>query len=216
MTLIKLSDGKTMDVRKVLCVGKNYAEHIKEMSSSMPSKPVFFLKPSTSITQEKKVELPRNIGTIHHEVELAIVLGEGGKNIGEEEALSKVWGYGVLLDITARDLQSVAKNKGQPWTISKGYDGFAPMSIPVPKNQVGSIGELAISLEVNGQKRQSGNTRDMLFKPSYLISWISKVMTLEKGDIIATGTPAGVGPVEPGDKVAARIERVGEIEIEFL
>ena len=206
---------------KVLCVGRNYRAHAEELGNPVPREPVLFLKPSTSLVPGGgRVVLPRGIGTIHHEVELAVVIGgpgvgEGVKDVPREKALDCVLGYAVMLDLTARELQSEAKSKGLPWSVSKGYDGFAPISNIVPVEKVQDPQTLNIRLEVNGEMRQHGNTRQMLFPIAELISRASKIMTLEEGDIIATGTPEGVGPVAPGDKVLACIEGVGELEVSF-
>ncbi|MCI0497765.1 MAG: fumarylacetoacetate hydrolase family protein, partial [Thermoplasmata archaeon] len=149
---------------------------------------------------------------VHHEVELAVVMGKGGRHIPAEKALDDVLGYAVLLDITARDIQDRLKAQRLPWAYAKGWDTFAPISTVAPRDEVGDPGDLRISLSVNGEVRQGSSTRYLLFSVAEIISFISGFMTLRRGDIIATGTPEGVGPIVPGDRVHAEIERVGKLD----
>jgi 2-keto-4-pentenoate hydratase/2-oxohepta-3-ene-1,7-dioic acid hydratase in catechol pathway len=151
---------------------------------------------------------------VHHEVELAAIIGKGGKDIPLEEALSHVMGYTILLDITARDLQDKYIAEGRPWSIAKGFDTFAPMKLDiVPSEQIPDPDNLAISLTVNGKVRQNSSTKNMIFSVAEQISAISKITTLERGDVIATGTPEGVGPIEDGDELFASIESVGTLRV---
>ncbi len=197
---------------KIVCVGQNYREHIREMRSEEPSEPVLFLKPSTSlIANGEAILVPEGVGTVHHEVELALVIGTTAKDVSVGDALGHVRAAAVFNDVTARDLQTKARNAGLPWALAKGMDTFAPMSEPVPISEVGDLGSLELELRVNGELRQKGNTSQMIFRPSELISYISRFMTLEPGDVIATGTPSGVGPLLPGDEVEARIGGVGRL-----
>jgi len=199
---------------KILAVGRNYAAHNVEMGTAPDSPPVFFLKPPSALLRGGgRVVLPRGAGEMHHEVELVAVIGAAGKAIGEEQALDHVLGYAVGLDLTLRDLQTAAKERGEPWTLAKGFDGSAPISEMVPAGEVGDPSGLAIRLDVNGRTRQSGNTSQMLRGVPRLIADLSKWMTLERGDLIFTGTPSGVGPVRDGDLLEARIDRVGTLRV---
>jgi len=182
------------------------------MRSDEPAEPVLFLKPSTSlISNGEAILIPEGIGMVHHEVELALIIGKNGKGIPEKDALSHVSHVAVFNDVTARDLQTTARKAGLPWALAKGMDTFAPLSEPVPLDQVPDIHSLDLELRVNGEPRQKGNTAQMIFPPERLISYISKFMTLETGDVIATGTPSGVGPLGPGDTVEAVVHGVGKL-----
>jgi 2-keto-4-pentenoate hydratase/2-oxohepta-3-ene-1,7-dioic acid hydratase in catechol pathway len=193
-------------VPKILCIGRNYAEHAKEMKAEIPAAPVFFLKPSTALVADGGVvKIPPISKDMHHEVELTVLLGKGGANIPESEARSHVAGFGVGLDMTLRDVQSEAKKKGLPWALAKGFDTSAPVSEFVPADRVPSVPALALELTVNGQTRQRGALSDLLFPVEKLIAYLSQFITLEAGDIIFTGTPEGVAQVVPGDRMEARL-----------
>lgn len=197
---------------KIVCVGQNYREHIREMRSDEPSEPVLFLKPSTALIADgEAILIPDGIGMVHHEVELALIVGKGGKGISERDALAHISHVSVLNDVTARDIQSAARKAGLPWALAKGMDTFAPLGERVPLDIVPDIHSLDLELRVNGELRQKGNTAQMIFPPERLISYISRFMTLEPGDIIATGTPSGVGPLSPGDVVKATVHGVGTV-----
>lgn len=197
---------------KIVCVGQNYREHIREMRSDEPTEPVLFLKPSTALISDgQAILIPEGIGTVHHEVELALIVGKGGKDITERDALSHISHVSVLNDVTARDVQSAARKAGLPWALAKGMDTFAPLGEHVPLDRVPDIHSLDLQLRVNGELRQKGNTAQMIFPPERLISYISRFMTLEPGDVIATGTPSGVGPLRPGDVVEATVQGVGRL-----
>jgi acylpyruvate hydrolase len=197
---------------KIVCIGQNYREHIKELKGEEPKEPVIFLKPSSALIADGEViQVPEGIGRVDHEVELALVMGTKGKDIPVERALDHVMAVAVFNDITARDVQSTYRKAGLPWALSKGMDTFAPMSTPVPLDRVGGLGHLDLELRVNGELRQKGNTEQMIFSPEELIAFISHFMRLEPGDIIATGTPSGVGPIRPGDLVEASIVGVGSL-----
>jgi len=201
---------------KIIALAKNYAEHAREMESDVPKKPVFFLKPpSALIGPGEPIILPRMSRRVDHEVELAVIIGKRAKRIPAEKAMDYVLGYTILLDITVRDLQAEARKK-TPWTIAKGFDTFAPVGPRIVDRRELNIADLEIGLKVNGQLRQLGRTSEMVFKVPELIEYISSVMTLEPGDIIATGTPAGVGPLRHGDKVEAWIEGIGKVEFDVL
>ncbi|ASJ01965.1 acylpyruvase [Thermococcus profundus] len=202
---------------KIVALAKNYEEHAKEMKSDVPEKPVFFLKPpSALIGPGDPIILPRMSKRVDHEVELAVIIGKRTKRVPAEKAMDYVIGYTIMLDITARDLQAEARKKGLPWTIAKGFDTFAPVGPRVVDKRELKIDDLEIGLKVNGELRQLGRTSEMVFKVPELIEYISSVMTLEPGDIIATGTPAGVGPLRHGDHVEAWIEGIGKVEFDVL
>lgn len=202
---------------KIICLGRNYAEHAKELGHEVPKEPVIFLKPpSALIGPNQTIILPRKSKEIHHEVELAVIIGKRGKNIPREKAMDYILGYTILLDITARDLQWEAKRKGLPWTVAKGFDTFAPIGPRVVPKEELNPSNLEIGLKVNGEVRQLSRTSRMIFKIPEIIEYISSIMTLEKGDIIATGTPEGVGPLRHGDIVEAWIEGIGTLKEEVL
>lgn len=190
---------------KIICVGKNYFEHRKEMGDALSSnEPVIFIKPNSAIVQnKKKIFVPKELGLLHHEVELCFMLGKKNKIIG----------YAAGLDLTLRDRQSAAKRAGEPWTLAKGFNNAAPLGKFVPAGKVKNPLFLKIELFVNGVLRQSGNAMDMIYKPAGLISFVSRFMTLEEGDIFMTGTPAGVGPLCNGDLVDAKITGIPGLSI---
>ncbi len=197
---------------KIVCVGQNYREHIREMRSDEPTEPVLFLKPPTSLISDgEAILVPEGIGMVHHEVELALIIGKGGKDVPEKDALSHVSHLAVFNDVTARDVQTAARKAGLPWALAKGMDTFAPLGETVPLDQAPDIHSLDLELRVNGELRQKGNTAQMIFPPEKLIAYISRFMTLEPGDVIATGTPSGVGPLQPGDMVEALVLGVGKL-----
>jgi 5-carboxymethyl-2-hydroxymuconate isomerase len=178
---------------------------------------VIFLKPATAIVHDGgEVQLPEGAGEVHHEVELVIAIGKSGREIAEEDALDHVLGYAVGLDMTLRDMQGRAKERGEPWSLAKGFDGSAPLSPIVPRSEVGDGSGLKIALEVNGERRQEASTSQMLRSVAELIAQASKLMTLERGDLIYTGTPAGVGPVKAGDVLKAEIEKVGSLVVSVV
>ncbi|AIF68520.1 acylpyruvase [Palaeococcus pacificus DY20341] len=202
---------------KVICLGRNYEEHAKELGHEVPQEPVIFLKPPSSlIGPDKTIILPRKSKEVHHEVELAVIIGKRGKNIPKTKAMDYVLGYTVFMDITARDLQWEAKKKGLPWTLAKGFDTFAPIGPRIVDKREIDVSDLEIGLKVNGEVRQLSRTSKMIFKIDEIISYVSSIMTLEKGDIIATGTPEGVGPLRHGDVVEAWIEGIGVLKEEVL
>ena len=206
--------GPTLRVGKILCVGRNYPEHAREMKAEVPKEPVVFIKPATAIVQTGgSVELPPYSHDVHHEVELVVVIGNGGRNIPRTSAIDHVAGYAVGLDMTLRDVQADAKKKGLPWTVAKGFDTSAPLSHAAEKLAVPDPGNLSFSLAVNKEVRQRGNTRDMIFPVDALIAYLSGVFTLEPGDLIFTGTPEGVGPVRHGDLLTAELETLTRLEV---
>lgn len=202
---------------KIICLLRNYAKHAQELKNPLPGGVVFFLKPPSSIlinspNENKFIEIPSHCNC-DHEVELVAVIGKRGRDIQETEALDFVKGYTLALDITARNLQMNAKTNGHPWTESKGYDTFCPISeVLIPKDEI-DISKTEIYLKVNGEIRQQGKTSEMIYTVPEIISALSKIMTLEEDDLILTGTPAGVGRLLPGDIVHAGIK--DSIEMKF-
>ncbi|CAD6503962.1 BgTH12-05704 [Blumeria graminis f. sp. triticale] len=196
---------------KVVCVGRNYADHIAELNSTRPKYPLFFLKPPSTILLpgEGPVLRPRGV-TLHHEVELALVMGKRVKDLDQNDtqgALDAIGGYALCIDMTARNVQSAAIAKGLPWTTCKGFDTFLPTSSFIPKSAIPDPHNVELFLRINNepQPRQCDSTRLFLFQIPQVLAAISSVFTLEKGDIIITGTPKGVGPVVPGDTMYAGI-----------
>jgi len=204
-----LHTGERIPVGKIICVGRNYREHAREMKSEVGEDPILFIKPSTAIIQSgDEIVMPPFSRELHHEVEFVILIGREGKNIPPESAYEYVFGYGVGLDMTLRDVQRESKKLGLPWSVAKGFDTSAPISDIVPKDRMGPPQNVSFSLTVNGQLRQRGTTRDMVFGIDVLLSYISKVFTLERGDVIFTGTPEGVATVKPGDTLTAQLEEL--------
>ena len=192
--------------RKIICVGRNYAAHAKEHDAEIPEVPMIFLKPPTSLIGHKQqIILPPQSAQVEHEAELAVVIGTQGRWIKPEDALSHVFGYTIANDVTARDLQ---RSDGQ-WTRGKGFDTFCPIG-PWIETEFDPTDAL-ITCHVNGDMRQMASTRDMIFPARNIIAFASSVMTLEQGDLILTGTPAGVGPLNPGDTVEISIEGLGTL-----
>lgn len=187
--------------KKIVAIGRNYSDHIKELNNAKTKEPFFFLKPTTSyLPTGGKVEIPRGI-IAHHEVELGLVIGKGGRDISQDAAESHIAGYALAVDMTARNMQDEVKKKGLPWSAVKGFDTFTPIGSFIPKSSVSDAHDLTLSLKINGAIKQNGTTGDMIFRIPRLIEHISSIVTLEEGDLILTGTPSGVGPVNPGDSI---------------
>jgi len=198
--------GERLPVGKIVAAGSNYAKHAKEMGSPRPEQPVLFLKPSTSIIHEgQAIVFPKVGRLLHHEVELGLVISSRCKDVQPANALDHVLGYLLALDLTLRDLQADAKKLGLPWATAKGFDGACPVSDVVTLEDRGVLLDLTLELSVNSEVRQHGNTGDMLWTPEELVTTASRYFTLERGDVLLTGTPEGVGPLTPGDTVEARL-----------
>ena len=192
---------------KILCIGRNYADHISELNNERPSEPVIFLKPDTAILKDNEPFYhPDFSNDIHYEVEIVLKINKVGKNIEAKFAHKYYDEIGIGIDFTARDLQTKLKEKGLPWEKAKAFDGSAPISGFIKKTNFGDLGNLKFHLEINGDSRQNGNTNMMLWNFDEIIAEISKYFTLKTGDLIFTGTPAGVGKVYIGDKLTAFIE----------
>lgn len=192
---------------KIICVGRNYVEHIQELNNEQPDDPVIFLKPETAIPlKNEPFFYPEFSHDVHYEVEILVKINRVGKNIDEKFAPKYYDEIGIGIDFTARDVQSRLKAKGLPWELAKGFNGSAPVSGFVPKTDFSDLQNLNFRLDVNGEARQLGNTQLMLFKIDYLIAFVSRYFLLQQGDILFTGTPKGVGPVQPGDRLTAYIE----------
>lgn len=216
--LIPVQDGRQFPVHRLYCVGRNYAEHAVEMGATGREPPFFFLKPADALLpvaegQTGEMAYPSLTRNLHHEVELVVALGQGGRNIPAEQAVRCIWGYAVGLDMTRRDLQNDMKKQGRPWEIGKAFEQSAPIG---PLHAIERTGELrrgAIRLAVNGQQRQQGDLADLIWSVSETIAVLSQAWTLAPGDLIYTGTPAGVGAVQPGDVMTAHIDGLGELRV---
>ena len=206
---------ETISPTKIICLGRNYRKHAEELGNVVPDKPIIFLKPPSSLIVEgEKIILPSQSQDVHHEVELGVVIGKAGRNISRSEAEGHILGYCIFLDITARDIHKEETKRGAPWSLAKGFDTFAPVSQVVRRAELAHPENLVIRLWVNEEIRQDSNTRYMIFGIGEIIEYISSYMTLEAGDIIATGTPEGVGPIRKMDVVTAEIEGIGKVRFE--
>jgi len=215
------ADGALFPVRRIYCVGRNYAEHAIEMGHTGREAPFFFMKPADAVLPLEGGELPP-VGTmyypsltksLHHEVELVVALGKGGRNIQPENALEHVWGYAVGIDMTRRDLQNEMKKQGRPWSIAKGFEQSAPISPIKPAALCEITAGTRITLDVNGSLRQDSVLGKMIWSVSEIIAHLSTAWTLAPGDLIFTGTPEGVNAVVRGDMLTARVDGVGALRL---
>lgn len=191
-------------VNHIYCIGRNYVAHALELNNPIPDQPVIFTKPSTSIIFDGgTVQIPGFTKDVHHETEVVVAIGKKGKNIPVGQAASHIAGYGIGIDVTARDIQNQLKAKAHPWDIAKGLDTFAPISAFVPAEKIADDKNLVLELRVNGELRQSGTTAHMIFPIDVLISKLSDYFTLQPGDLIFTGTPEGVAQIKAGDSLHA-------------
>jgi len=209
-------DGSTAlyPVRRIYCVGRNYAEHAREMGHDPTREaPFFFQKAFDSLVTGDALPYPPATEDLHHEIELVVALGSGGRDIAVADALSHVYGYAVGLDMTRRDLQAQAKKQGRPWSAGKAYDHATPCSAIVPAEAVGHPGKGAIGLKVNGEVRQQGDLADLIWSVPEIIASLSALFELKAGDLIYTGTPSGVGPVQRGDRLEGWVDGVGTLAL---
>lgn len=199
-------------VHRIYCVGRNYAEHAREMGAAVErGTPMFFMKPADALVIDgADVPYPPITQDLHHEVEMVLALGRGGRDLDAAAALDCVWGYGVGLDLTRRDLQAAAKAKGHPWDVAKGFDASAPISSLRAVSDIGHPRAARLRLTVNGALRQEGDIADMLFGVADIVRELSKLFTLMPGDLVYTGTPAGVAALQRGDAFVATLDGVGE------
>jgi fumarylpyruvate hydrolase len=208
-------------VHRIYCVGRNYEDHAKEMGFTGREPPFFFMKPADALVvappgETVNLEYPSLTHDLHHEIELVVAIGLGGRGIKASEASNHIFGYAVGLDMTRRDLQADMKKQGRPWCIGKAFDHSAPIGAIVPAAQVGSIGDAAISLSVNGTVRQSSRIAKLIWSIAETIEHLSSAWALQPGDLIYTGTPEGVGAVQPGDVMVGAITGLPELSIRVV
>lgn len=218
-TVPLLGSSQVFPVHRIYCVGRNYSDHVQEMGGDPREEPpIFFSKPADAIVIENMpVNYPQATADLHHEVELVVALAGGGKSISQERALDCVFGYAVGVDLTRRDLQAAAKKGGKPWDVAKGFDQSAPISAINPiSNLVQHPVAAEISLQVNGEVRQQANINAMIWSVAEVIAELSRFYELRAGDLIFTGTPAGVAAISAGDNVRAEIEKVGVLEFALV
>ena len=214
---IPVASSGQFPVRRIYCIGRNYAAHAVEMGHD-PSResPFFFQKNSNNLDPSGKFPYPPHSTDVHHEVELVVALKSGGTNIPLDKALDHVWGYAVGLDMTRRDLQGEAKKLGRPWEIAKAFERSAPVGPLRPVSETGHMTQGRIALKLNGALKQEGDMNQMIWKVPEMISYLSEYFELAAGDVIMSGTPSGVGPVVKGDKMEAMIEGLGSLEVEVI
>ena len=211
-TSIPIARGGLFAVRRVYCVGRNYAEHAREMGNDERDPPFFFSKPADAVVVGgAAIAYPSQTDDLHHEIELVVAIGKDGSDIAAADALDHVYGYAVGLDMTRRDLQSAAKKAGRPWDMAKGFDQSAPIGTIEPASAIGHPDTGAITLLVNGVERQRGDLADQIWGVADTIAYLSGFVTLRAGDLIMTGTPAGVGAVVRGDVLEGQIAGVGTV-----
>jgi fumarylpyruvate hydrolase len=217
ITTVAVADADAVfPVARVFCVGRNYAEHAIEMGHDPDREPpFFFMKPANAVVPTGRLPFPTHTQELHHEVELVVALGEGGRDIPMERALEHVFGYAVGLDMTRRDMQAVAKQAGRPWDMAKGFDQSAPTGSIRSVEDIGHPTKGAIWLRINGEPRQEGDLDQQIWKVPEMISHLSTLVALHPGDLIMTGTPKGVGPVEPGDRLDGHIDGVGDQTVSY-
>lgn len=204
-------------VRRIYCVGRNYAEHAREMGGNPDREPpFFFMKPADAVVTDGRMDYPSKTADLQHEVELVVALARGGRDIPADTALDCVFGYAVGLDMTRRDIQGELKAKGRSWEMGKAFDQSAPISPIVPASRIGHPQRGAITLAVNSQPRQHGDLADMIWPVADIIANLSGYVTLLPGDLIFTGTPAGVGKVERGDRLEGAVEGVGSLSLSIV
>ena len=215
---VPVAGGGFFAVHRIYCVGRNYAEHAQEMGFTGREPPFFFLKPADAVLPVADGEIgemayPSLTANLHHEIELVVAIGIGGRNIAAADAVKHIWGYAVGLDMTRRDLQNEMKKQGRPWSIGKGFDESAPIGLLQPISQTGELRKGAITLSVNGVQRQKGDLSDLIWSVAETIETLSKAWTLQPGDLIYTGTPSGVAAVVAGDLIEGAIDGLGSLKL---
>jgi fumarylpyruvate hydrolase len=216
-TLPVAGTDQVFPIRRIYCVGRNYAEHAIEMGHDPNREPPFFFqKNPDNIAVDGRFPYPPKTSDVHHEIELVVALGKGGADIPAEKALDYVYGYAVGLDMTRRDLQGEAKKMGRPWEVGKAVEASAPCGPLVPATKIGHPAKGAIWLDVNGQRRQTGDLAQLIWNVPETIAYLSGLFTLAAGDLIMTGTPAGVNAVKKGDVMKGGVEGIGEIEVRVV
>ncbi len=218
ITSVPVAGGGSFPVRRVFCVGRNYAEHSREMGSDPDREPpFFFMKPADALlTSDADMPYPAQSKDLHHEMELVIGLAEGGVDISEADAMRHVWGYAAGLDMTRRDIQNAAKKEGKPWDMGKGFDFSAPIGLMVPAAKVANPGKGLIELKVNGKVRQTSDQSKMIWNIPEMISYLSRLVRLAPGDLIYTGTPENVAAVQRGDLLEGVVEGVGTVRTRIV
>ena len=204
---------KVFPVRRVYCIGRNYADHVIEMGNDPKESPIFFQKNTSNVDTSGKFPYPPQSTDVHHELELVMALKSGGSNISEAKAYNHIYGFAVGLDMTRRDLQVVAKKEGKPWEVGKAFEHSAPMGTLTKIEECGNMENGKITLTVNGTVKQNGNLNQIIWKIPRMIAYLSTFYNINAGDIIMTGTPAGVGPVVKGDKLVGCIEKLNSLEV---
>jgi len=209
--------GDTFPVRRIFCVGRNYVEHQKEMGGDGREQPFFFIKSEFALVPGGgEVHYPAKTTNYHYETEMVVAIGKGGRRIQAKDATSHIFGYAVGLDMTRRDLQQLGKDKGRPWDFGKNFDEGAPCAPLSPATSVGHPTKGTLSLMVNGKERQKADLSDMIWSVPEQIEYLSQYYTLEAGDVIMSGTPAGVGPVQPGDQLIAHIDGLTDLRVKIV
>ena len=216
-TLPVAESNQTFPVGRIYCVGRNYAEHAREMGHDPEREPpFFFMKPADAIAPNgATLPFPQVTRDLHHEIEMVVAIGKDGADVPVEKALDLVFGYGVGLDMTRRDLQNEAKKMGRPWEMGKAFDNSAPCTALRPVALAGHPAKGAIWLKVNGNVVQKGDLSEMIWNVPEMISYLSRLITLRAGDLIMSGTPAGVGPVRPGDRLEGHVDGVGDLAVAY-
>jgi fumarylpyruvate hydrolase len=213
-TIAVVGSDKVFPVRRIWCVGRNYVEHIREMGQDERLPPFYFAKPADAVVPDgATVPYPSLTKDMHHEVELVVALKSGGRNIKVDKALDTIWGYGVGIDLTRRDLQIASRNQQRPWEIGKAFDASAPCGPLRPATEIGHPGKGRITLKCNGKVRQDGDLDQMIWNTPEIIANLSEMVELVPGDIIMTGTPSGVAATVAGDKLECEIEGVGKLTV---